>query len=151
MAPASAKPAGICKVWAIWCCPHHIFPNLEHTCGCCIAVACSHLQHLIAAICHAPSFNARCQRKQGSLRLSLAGGEAGPTNIEEPRAEARRKTKAGGIPSRPLPVAVCKEVIQALAKQERWTGWAFDGRKNIYTAKPIMDINQTHDFQVCYT
>ena len=82
---------------------------------------------------------------------TLAGGEAGPTNIEEPRAEARRKTKAGGIPSRPLPVAVCKEVILALAKQERWTGWAFDGRKNIYTAKAIMDINQEHNFQVLQT
>lgn len=35
-----------------------------------------------------------------------------------------------------------------LAKQEGWQGWAFDGRKNIYTAKPFMDINQEHNFTV---
>ncbi len=78
----------------------------------------------------------------------LAGGEAGPSNIEESRSESRKKSKAGGVPSRPLPVTVCKEVISKLAKDEKWQGWAFDGRKNIYTAKAFMDINQEHNFKV---
>ena len=78
----------------------------------------------------------------------LAGGEAGPSNIEESRSESRKKSKAGGVPSRPLPVTVCKEVISKLAQDEKWQGWAFDGRKNIYTAKAFMDINQEHNFKV---
>ena len=81
----------------------------------------------------------------------LAGGEAGPSNIEESRSESRKKSKAGGVPSRPLPVTVCKEVISKLAKDEKWQGWAFDGRKNIYTAKAFMDINQEHSFKVGIT
>ncbi len=78
----------------------------------------------------------------------LAGGEAGPSNIEESRSESRKKSKAGGVPSRPLPVTVCKQVISKLAKDEKWQGWAFDGRKNIYTAKAFMDVNQEHNFKV---
>jgi len=81
----------------------------------------------------------------------LAGGEAGPSNIEESRSESRKKSKAGGVPSRPLPVTVCKEVISKLAQDEKWQGWAFDGRKNIYTAKAFMDINQEHSFKVGVT
>ncbi len=81
----------------------------------------------------------------------LAGGEAGPSNIEESRSESRKKSKAGAVPSRPLPVTVCKEVISKLALDEKWQGWAFDGRKNIYTAKDFMDINQEHNFKVGVT
>lgn len=77
-----------------------------------------------------------------------AGGEAGPSNLEESRSESRKKSKAGGVPSRPLPVTVCKEVIMKLAEQEGWQGWAFDGRKNIYTSKAFMDINHEHHFVV---
>ncbi|DBA92483.1 TPA: hypothetical protein ACH3X1_002716 [Trebouxia sp. C0004] len=76
------------------------------------------------------------------------GGEAGPSNIEESRSESRKKSKAGGVPSRPLPVTVCKQVISKLALDEKWQGWAFDGRKNIYTAKAFMDTNQEHNFKV---
>lgn len=78
----------------------------------------------------------------------LTGGEAGPSNIEESRSESRKKSRAGGAPSRPLPVSVCKEVISKLAKDEGWQGWAFDGRKNIYTAKDFMDIKHEHSFKV---
>lgn len=37
----------------------------------------------------------------------------------------------------------------SLAKQQGWKGWAFDGRKNIYTSTALMDIGQEHKFQVC--
>lgn len=38
----------------------------------------------------------------------------------------------------------------SLAKQQGWKGWAFDGRKNIYTSTALMDIGQEHKFQVRY-
>ena len=83
------------------------------------------------------------------LLLYCAGGEAGPSNIEETKAD-RKRNKTGGAPTRPLPVTVCKDVIMSLAKQQGWKGWAFDGRKNIYTSTALMDINQEHKFQVLY-
>ena len=78
-----------------------------------------------------------------------AGGEAGPSNIEESKAD-RKRSKSSGVPSRPLPVSVCKDVIMSLAKQQGWKGWAFDGRKNIYTSTALMDTHQEHKFQVCF-
>lgn len=78
-----------------------------------------------------------------------AGGEAGPSNIEESKAD-RKRSKSSGVPSRPLPVTVCKDVIMSLAKQQGWKGWAFDGRKNMYTSTALMDIHQEHKFQVCH-
>lgn len=80
----------------------------------------------------------------------LAAGEAGPSNIpdESPGASRSRKSRGAGAPSRPLPVNVCKQVIQSLAEQEKWKGWAFDGRKNIYTSEAFMNINQEHKFVV---
>lgn len=78
-----------------------------------------------------------------------SGGEAGPSNIEETKAD-RKRNKTGGAPTRPLPVTVCKDVIMSLAKQQGWKGWAFDGRKNIYTSTALMDINQEHKFQVLF-
>ena len=84
------------------------------------------------------------------MAVCLAAGEAGPSNIpdESPGASRSRKSRGAGAPSRPLPVNVCKQVIQSLAEQEKWKGWAFDGRKNIYTSEAFMNINQEHKFVV---
>ena len=84
-----------------------------------------------------------------NLSFLPSGGEAGPSNIEESKAD-RKRNKTGGAPSRPLPVSVCKDVIMSLAKQQGWKGWAFDGRKNLYTSTALMDINQEHKFQVLF-
>lgn len=76
-----------------------------------------------------------------------AAGEAGPSNIEEP-GQSRKKVRGGPAPTRPLPANVCKQVIATLAKQEKWVGWAFDGRKNLYTAEPFLALDQEHKFSV---
>ena len=45
-------------------------------------------------------------------------------------------------------ILACKQVIATLAKQEKWVGWAFDGRKNLYTSEPFLALDQEHKFSV---
>ena len=50
---------------------------------------------------------------------------------------------------RPLPLAVSMDVLKQVAQDQKWPpGWAFDGRKNLFTTDHILDWNMTHNIQV---
>jgi len=48
-------------------------------------------------------------------------------------------------------LAVCREIIDALAQQEQWpTGWAWDGGKSIYTASSTFpEDGKTSQVRLC--
>ena len=48
-----------------------------------------------------------------------------------------------------LPQAVSMDVLKRVATEQKWPpGWAFDGRKNLFTVNQFLDWNMQHDFQV---
>ncbi len=45
---------------------------------------------------------------------------------------------------RPLPARLCRMALVSCAKQHRWAaGWAFDGRKNLYSPQPFLPTDDT--------
>ncbi len=41
------------------------------------------------------------------------------------------------------------DVLKQVAQDQKWPpGWAFDGRKNLFTTDHILDWNMTHNIQV---
>lgn len=55
---------------------------------------------------------------------------------------------AGPGALRPLPQSVSKDVMKQVAQDQKWPpGWAFDGRKNLFTVDQILDWNMEHNIK----
>ncbi|CAL8468702.1 g8242 [Coccomyxa elongata] len=62
----------------------------------------------------------------------------------ETTSKSTQKDKAPRAPAKPLTPELARRVIEALAEMEDWPkAWAFDGRKNIYTARLFSGLPQT--------
>ena len=70
---------------------------------------------------------------------------SGPTLLPSLPAAAA----AGPGALRPLPQSVSKDVMKQVAQDQKWPpGWAFDGRKNLFTVDQILDWNMEHNIKV---
>jgi len=51
---------------------------------------------------------------------------------------------AGGVAAKALPTSVCREVMKEVAAKQRWApGWAYDGRKSMYSPNMFLPQHET--------